>query len=454
MMRIIWSLYRGSKAAVWDGNIISDWFLTQSGVKQGCVLSLLLFTLFLDDLVNFLNGGIMIDGMQIKVLMYADDVVLFAESPRALQLMINRLNDYCNTWNLEVNIAKTKIIILKKFARRLACDEKWYINGKLLEVVKTYKYLGVWITYNATFETHINKRLKESKLAINSTWRRALGNDTVALSVKYKVFQATVNSIMNYASHVWGFEKYNEVEKLLTYFIKRIFRLPVNTPDYAIYLETGLSTLHIGTLKSHFQYINAVMKHTDSRLTKRLATYFLGRRSSYFAAWLNLAEEHEENLNLEDMNGWIDWQQRILLKQDQSDRDRFVYKAKTSYSRQTYRELTYNLGKMNYFNDKYTVENIRSIFKSRTELIKLNYLPYVSGALSVCSLCNKQETENVKHFLAICPILKEIRYKYFGKTTLSQTELHGILNGMNWLNLCAYLNQAIKYRQQIIDEIF
>jgi len=274
-MQTMWVLYQNSKAAVWDGTNISDWFCTNSGVKQGCVLSPLLFALFLDDLVDCLPGGITIDGIQIKVLMYADDIVLMAESQRMLQLMINRLSEYCKKWDLVINTLKSKILIFKKHARRLQKAEKWYLDGEQLEVVKEYKYLGVWLTYNASFNTHVQRKLKDAKLAVNSSWKNVLGHKDVSLKAKYQVFQAAVNSIMTYASEVWGIEKFENVEKLLTYFIKRIFRLPPNTPNYAIYLETGLSSLYIGTLKNHFQYVNKVMALTDKRLTKHLALYFL-----------------------------------------------------------------------------------------------------------------------------------------------------------------------------------
>lgn len=45
------------------------------------------------------------------ILLYADDTIIFAETPEALQTSINALHNYCNTWGLKVNVSKTKVMV-------------------------------------------------------------------------------------------------------------------------------------------------------------------------------------------------------------------------------------------------------------------------------------------------------------------------------------------------------
>ena len=45
--------------------------------------------------------------------MYADDMVIFAESAEELQAKLNTLYSYTTKWNLIVNIEKTKIVIFR-----------------------------------------------------------------------------------------------------------------------------------------------------------------------------------------------------------------------------------------------------------------------------------------------------------------------------------------------------
>ena len=65
--------------------------------------------------------------MTIFLLMYADDMVLIAESPAALQHLFSEL--YCdnNEWKLELNTDKTKIAVLRN-GGTIKRDEKWFYN--------------------------------------------------------------------------------------------------------------------------------------------------------------------------------------------------------------------------------------------------------------------------------------------------------------------------------------
>ena len=219
MLRIIKELYNGSKSAVWDGTKALEWFETKTGLKQGCLLSVMLFFLFIDDVTSCLPAGINIANKVIKCLLYADDLILLAESPESLQLMINKLNEYCNSWNLIINLDKSKVMVAGCSRGRCSQREKWYCGRENIEVVKTYKYLGIDVTPTFNMKQHLSSKLIKTKNAINISWNLLLRKKEVPNSAKYKVYEGVLRSMMCYGAQVWGFQEFEEVEKLQRFFI-------------------------------------------------------------------------------------------------------------------------------------------------------------------------------------------------------------------------------------------
>ena len=91
----------------------TGWFSTPFGVKQGDVLSPTLFAIFVNDLVQEIKNsglGVMLDDVVVSCLLYADDIVLLAESGDALQKMLNIVTFWCSKWRLMINQNKTQIM--------------------------------------------------------------------------------------------------------------------------------------------------------------------------------------------------------------------------------------------------------------------------------------------------------------------------------------------------------
>lgn len=87
-----------------------------TGVKQGCPLSPTLLGLYIDEVVEFIHrgGGVgsMLSSSTVKVLLYADDIVLISSTAEGLQQHLDALEEFCCRRDLQVNLGKTKIIIL------------------------------------------------------------------------------------------------------------------------------------------------------------------------------------------------------------------------------------------------------------------------------------------------------------------------------------------------------
>ena len=69
IINVIAKLYQNNSYQVWDGSSLSDPFPVTQGLRQGCPLSPILFALYINDLIDFLPGGVNVSGTTVKALM-------------------------------------------------------------------------------------------------------------------------------------------------------------------------------------------------------------------------------------------------------------------------------------------------------------------------------------------------------------------------------------------------
>ena len=109
--RLIINLYWRQHAAVrWDGEVSREVGVERS-VRQGCVISPILFNLYSEYMIKEAMEnveGIKLNGINITDLRYADDAVLEADKRKKMQKMTNRLNKTCKAYGMEINVKRLK----------------------------------------------------------------------------------------------------------------------------------------------------------------------------------------------------------------------------------------------------------------------------------------------------------------------------------------------------------
>ena len=165
-LNVVKDMYSKSKSCVLLNNEKSEHFGSYAGVRQGEILSPLLFALYINDLEGFLrNKGVQplrgllnISGevvdfndneiiifLDLLTLFYADDTIIFADSAIGLQFALEELQNYCENWKLTVNEDKTKIMCITRGRYRNE-NYNFVYNGKMLEIVDEFIYLGLCFT--------------------------------------------------------------------------------------------------------------------------------------------------------------------------------------------------------------------------------------------------------------------------------------------------------------------
>ena len=116
---LIKNLYSKTKCSIKWADKRTEFFNYQKGVRQRCILSPMLFNLYLNE-IPFLvdrkdtDSITLPNGSKLNCLLYADDLVLVSHSAKGLQKAPSILAKYCNDWMLSVNPKKTKVVIFRK----------------------------------------------------------------------------------------------------------------------------------------------------------------------------------------------------------------------------------------------------------------------------------------------------------------------------------------------------
>lgn len=228
-IRIIKNLYWNQTAQIKIGNIKTDHIRIQRGVRQGCILSPLLFNLYSDRIFKeALEGishlGIKINGEPITTIRYADDTVILANTFEGLQLLINKIGDVGETQGLKINIGKTKFMI---FSRQPHNGTTLELNGSQIERVSKFKYLGSIITEDLNPDCEIKCRIEIARATFNNM-RSFLCNDNLNLKLRQRMVECYVWSVLLYGVETWTLKvrTMNQLEAFEMWLHRRMLRIP------------------------------------------------------------------------------------------------------------------------------------------------------------------------------------------------------------------------------------
>ena len=251
-VRLISNLYWDQKAAVEIENERTSWVEIKRGIRQGCVLSPDMFSLYGQRCMEELEEmeGISIGGRNVNNIRYADDTVLIADSEAKLQRLVDALDTSCREKGLKINKNKTEVMGITKAKERLTV--RINVQGNPVKQVNEFKYLGSIITEEGSSEKDIKIRIAIAKTAFGKL-KKLLTNISMNFQLRVRLLQSHVWSTLLYGCEGWTLKKHT-VEKLEAaemWFLRRMFRVPwtARETNEAILNRAGMQRSLIKTIR-------------------------------------------------------------------------------------------------------------------------------------------------------------------------------------------------------------
>jgi hypothetical protein len=207
LVQLLRSLYKQQLASVRINNHMSTWFTVKKGVRQGCNMSPSLFNILAEQVMRKAlegyRGGFRIGGKIINNLRYADDIVLIATTPGELLDLVSRVEEAGKLYNMLINTEKTKVMTNKEETVRIE------VEGRILEQVDSFTYLGSKLTKDADCSRDIKTRLAmgmTTMIKLTKMWK----NKSISTPTKLRLMKVLVWPVATYGCETWTLKKSEE----------------------------------------------------------------------------------------------------------------------------------------------------------------------------------------------------------------------------------------------------
>ena len=447
ILDVIKNLYANAKSCVRANDKVSEFFQVNVGVRQGENLSPVLFALFLNDMNAFMSNTMSgletvsntanvcdMDEADVNVflnlflLLYADDTIIFAEKPKQLQEGLNRIKNYCDLWKLKLNANKCKVVIFSRGKVRVHPD--FVIGDEILEVVSDFMYLGLRLNYNNRMNVAQKDLFERGSRAMFALIKKSNTNN-LPIDVILDMFDKMILPIVTYGCEMWGFGNNDIIRKLQLKYYKIVLKVRKSTPSNMVFGEIGKYPVDVAIKNRMMNYwFRLVLPENASKLSSLVykCLYMMYRKGLHESLYIKNIRDTLIDVGLprlwesQDTSHISKTRFNTHVKQHLKDLSilQWRHDVNTSSIYDTYR-----IFKKEFKTEPYlyilpyncTISMIR--FRTTNNMLPVNVLRFnnvfVDREDRLCTLCDSGDIGDEYHYLFKCQFFTEKRTECVGR---------------------------------------
>ena len=235
MLRLLLYMYTNQSVFISWCNFSSYSFATSNGVKQGGVLSPILFTVYVDELIKKLHDsgiGCYIGHWFMGVFVYADDIILLAPTSTALKRLLKICDDFSEEYKVKFNPDKCKYMVFNSDVNVTDGVNFISFNDTNIKSSETEVHLGNKIGLSAS-TMNVNRCINE--MYYHTNYLRSTFS-ACSSDVLYKLFQT-------YCMPLYGLQLWDLTDKIVNNFytcwrkcIRSLLNLPYRTHNSLLHV--------------------------------------------------------------------------------------------------------------------------------------------------------------------------------------------------------------------------
>uniref|UniRef100_A0A7I4Z3P4 Reverse transcriptase domain-containing protein n=1 Tax=Haemonchus contortus TaxID=6289 RepID=A0A7I4Z3P4_HAECO len=265
------NLYLNSSCCVRTDTGYTSFFQIDTGVRQGCILSPILFNVCLDfvmrETMKEVRTGISWhDRSRLTDLDFADDIALLAEDENKLQQVTTCLSREASMIGLRISACKSKVMKVGFDQTQLNIS----VDDTILETVGNFTYLGSTITHNGDAEMEV--RIRIATAAVFRRLQPLWASSSISQNIKLRLYYSIVIPTALYASETW--KRTASLVKRLNAFHQRCLRriMKIRYTDHVTNEEVlrrcGSNCLHVVVAQRRLRLAGHILRMAQQRVSR------------------------------------------------------------------------------------------------------------------------------------------------------------------------------------------